>query len=183
MLGRDVKVIKPNQYSFDLKEFELALVPQKAPFTHLIKRYQIDYSYEQKFKLGIMTPAEYYAWQNELYLKAQEEAQKAAQSSGKKDHTFWEDDEGVRENVSDRDYETFLAMNNLDVSNENAVDVAALLAQHGSEESAGEAEDAAAGATESSAAAPSGGLPGDDDPNRVLTPDEIAALFAAMGTN
>ena len=169
MLGRDVKVIKPNQYSFDLKEFELALVPQKAPFTHLIKRYQIDYSYEQKFKLGIMTPAEY--------------AHKAAQSSGKKDHTFWEDDEGVRENVSDRDYETFLAMNNLDVSNENAVDVAALLAQHGSEESAGAAEDAAAGATESSAAAPSGGLPGDDDPNRVLTPDEIAALFAAMGTN
>ena len=39
----------------------------------VIKRRSIDYTYEQKFALGIMTEYEYMIWQQELMQKAEEE--------------------------------------------------------------------------------------------------------------
>ena len=187
MLAKDLHILKSNQYSYDKEAFSLALLPQKAPYTTIIKRYQIDYSFEQKYKLGILTGAEYMAWQAQLY----EESLK--QQNEKKNHTFWENDESVRENVSQADYDTFLSVNDLDVSNNAMVDIDAIIRESQEklavQETAGEMDpsgdtfagsgDDSAPAETASAAAP---LPGDDDPNRVLTPDEIAALFAAMGT-
>jgi hypothetical protein len=164
-----------------VKAFELALSPQKAPFTSVIKRYQIDYSYEQKYKLGILTPAEYYAWQREIFMKDREEQEKRS-ASDKVSHTFWENDKDVRRNVSSDDYNEFLTLNNLDVRNENDLDIDALLKAHGDEEQGAGVNAAEPAAEAVGAAASDGALPGDDDPNRVLTPEEIAALFAAMGT-
>ncbi len=178
MLTRDLRILKANQYSYDTEAFALALLPQKAPYSTIIKRYQIDYSFEQKYKLGIMTPSEYMAWQAQLFEEAQKKQSEAA--AGRKDHTFWEDDEGVRENVSDADYNSFLSTNGLDVSNNAMVDIDAII-RESQERMAAQEEIAAAPEPESAAAG--GHLPGDDDPNRVLTQDEIAALFAAMGTN
>ncbi len=180
MLGKELRILKVNQYSYDTKAFELAAVPQKAPFATIIKRYQIDYSFEQKFKLGIITGPEYMAWQAQLY----EESLQKEEKSEKKNHTFWEDDEGIRENVSEADYDSFLAVNDLNVSNNAMVDIDAIIreSQAAMEENYAAndpEEDTQAQEAETAAAE---ALPGDDDPNRVLTPDEIAALFAAMGT-
>ena len=186
MLPRELKIIKPSQYSFNVGETELALPPQKAPYTAIIKRFQIDYSYEQKYKLGILSIEEYVAWQIQLNQKTREE-----QEGSKQNHTFWENDEVERLNISDEDYDQFLAQNQIDVSNNNDVDIEALLkaGMDSSEDGTGEAvseseamEQAVAQAVTSSMPDPSD-LPGGDDPNRVLTPEEIQALFAAMGVD
>ena len=44
-----------------------------------------------------------------------------------KNHTFWENDGEDRENLSNDAYDDFLAQNNIDVSNMNAVDISAIL--------------------------------------------------------
>ncbi len=46
-----------------------------------------------------------------------------------KNHTFWENDGGDRENLSNDAYDDFLAQNNIDVSNMNAVDISAILGE------------------------------------------------------
>ena len=182
MLSKEQRIIKPNQYTYDLDKFELAAVPQKAPYTTIIKRYQIDYSYEQKYKLGIITAAEFMVWQSELAQKASED-----EKTPHKNHTFWEDDEGVRENVSNAEYDNFLAQNQIDVSNTTSFDFDALIREQ--EQAANEVPQAPEPEPEPEPPAPPDvdaildKLPGDDDPNRVLTTEEIQALFAAMGTN
>lgn len=102
----------------------------------VIKRSQINYSYEQKYQLGILTEVEYFQWQMELQQKAEEEKrnQDGAVSNeelaalndilnGDVDmtkHTFWEGEDGDRENISNDAYEEFLKANAIDVSNKTS---------------------------------------------------------------
>ena len=188
MLPRELKIIKPSQYSYDVHKTELMLPPQKMPYAVVIKRFQIDYSYEQKYKMGILTMEEYVAWQIQLSQRAQE-----AQSEQEHiDHTFWEHEEHERPNIPENEYEQFLLNNQVDVRNRAMVDVNAIISEHeapsgGRTEadtevlSEAEAMEQAVAMAVSSSMADPADLPGGDDPNRVLSPDEIQALFAAMG--
>ncbi len=189
MLPRDLKILKPSQYSYDVHKAELMLPPQKMPYAVVIKRFQIDYSYEQKYKMGILSMEEYVAWQIQLSQKAQEAQPKQEHI----DHTFWERDEKERRNIPENEYEEFLLNNQVDVRNRTTLDMDSIINAHempaggqtGDDDTEGlsEAEameQAVAMAVSSSMEDPSD-LPGGDDPNRVLSPDEIQALFAAMG--
>ncbi len=179
MLPKELKIIKSSQYSYDTGETELALPPQKAPYATIIKRFQIDYSNEQKYKLGIMSMEEYVAWQIQLQQMEQE-----GENAPKQNHTFWEQDEVERLNISNEAYDDFLAQNKIDVSNNAMVDIDAIInstveASSNEAEAVEEAVSAALAEEEVDTSA----LPGGDDPNRVLTPEEIQALFAAMGVD
>lgn len=93
----------------------------------LIKWYQATMSKEEKYKLGLMTYDEYLEWQEEL-ANAPEELESAdTEGSESVNHTFWEDDDGDRENLSSDSYSDFLAENGLDISNKNTVNVDELL--------------------------------------------------------
>lgn len=187
MLPRDLKILKPSQYSYDIHKAELMLPPQKMPYAAVIKRFQIDYSYEQKYKMGILSMEEYVAWQIQLSQKAQEAV------LPRQDHTFWEKEKTERLNIPEDEYEEFLEHNQVDVRNRTTVDVDAIINENEMMMSQGQTDDdtevmseaeaveqAVAMAVSSSMADPTD-LPGGDDPNRVLSPDEIQALFAAMG--
>lgn len=184
-------IIKACQCIYDTKAFELAVIPKKMPYTAIIKRFQIDYSLEQKYKLGIMTPEEYGQWLVIEHEKALEEARKKESEKAGNSATFWGNDRTVRRNVSDDDFDKFLKDNNLDVTNDTHVDVGAIIQKQNDEmlSSIGytTAQDSISEIMESAdeektlqdiMAANAG-----DDANRVLTTEEIAALFAAMGTN
>lgn len=193
MLPGNIRILKANQYNYDTTGTELALMPKKMPYSVIIKRFQIDYSLEQKYRLGIMTPPEYAQWvqEKEEELRAQNKPPKKE----RKNHTFWEDDGGERKNVSENDFAKFLSENSLDVSNTTAVDVAALIQQENEKvlDSVGfettqdsiavilESAEAEKRQEEEILAAAMGGNA--DDENRVLSPEEIAALFEKMGTN
>ena len=117
----------------------------------IIKRQSINYTFEQKYKLGIMTDFEFAEWQYQLRKEA-EEAQLAAQESAisaeeaaalneilgnapagtevdTTKHTFWEGEEGDRENISNDAYEEFLKANAIDVSNSTSTSFDDLVAQ------------------------------------------------------
>lgn len=92
----------------------------------LIKWYDTNLTKYEKYQWGYMTYDEYVLWQQEL-LERQQAGELDLDDSSDSDttsgnHTFWEDDEGDRENISASDYEAFLAANNIDVSNKNAID-------------------------------------------------------------
>lgn len=126
-------------------------VIKKIP--NIIKRQVIDYSFEQKYELGIMTEYEYMLWQEELAKKAEDDRQmaenvaiseeEAAALSAIIDNdekvdmskkTFWEGEEGDRENLSDDVYEKFLEQNMIDVSNKTTASFEELAAQAAAEE-------------------------------------------------
>lgn len=161
--------------------------PIKPAYTPIVKWYNTTWTYEQKYKCGLLTYEEYLMWMEEL--KNEEEEKKGP----KHGTTFWQNDEGERENLSSSDYNDFLAQNGISVANSSTVDVASLLA---------ETENAASGASSDAAlvsAAPpqsnsdhnaliseevnvddilksvNASIKGDD----FLTQEEIEALFAA----
>lgn len=193
MLAKDITIIKVHNYTYE----PLELGGEDAPAPHcavsIIKRHQINYSYAEKYKLGFISPQEYAIWQDELYKKAQEEAARALEDKSKEGKTFWENDTGIRKNVSNDDYDKFLKENGLDVSNTTAVDVSAIINDENEKTiknlgivstqgtvdtilSSANAEDAQA-----EAVAMLSSNTDQSDPNRVLSADEIAALFAAAG--
>ena len=125
----------------------------------VIKRRTIDYTYEQKYALGIMTEYEYMLWQQELMQKAEEERLNAEKTAVSEDEakdlnelfesekefdaskkTFWEGEDGDRENISDNAYEDFLRQNGLDVSNKTATSFDDLVAQAAAEDAFKEME-------------------------------------------
>lgn len=145
MLSKNVKIIKLNQYTYEVPNSE-DIKPRPLPMIPVIKRYMINYSYEEKFKLGILTPQEYAAWQYELQEKnshaledhgqgvraitgptVEEALSMTAEDDDLSGATFWANGTGDRDNVSNDDYSKFLSENNLDVSNRTAVDFDALL--------------------------------------------------------
>lgn len=118
---------------------------------NIIKRQVIDYSFEQKYALGIMTEYEYMLWQEELAKKAEDERQAAEEIAISKEEadalsqiidtsvdmskkTFWEGEDGDRENVSNDVYEQFLAQNQIDVSNKTMASFEELAAQAAAED-------------------------------------------------
>lgn len=90
----------------------------------VIKRYRIKYSIPQQVRFGMLpySALEEYERQKAEDL-AMEEAEAmdiaedqtvdAAPEEPKKNHTFWEDDDGDRENLSDDEYAKFLAENGI----------------------------------------------------------------------
>ena len=139
--------------------------------------------------MGILSMEEYVAWQIQLSQKAQEVQPEQEHI----DHTFWERDEKERRNIPENEYEEFLSNNQVDVRNRTTLDMDSIINAHempaggqtGDDDteklSEAEAMEQAVAMAVSSSMADSSDLPGGDDPNRVLSPDEIQALFAAMG--
>ena len=147
------KVAYGTEMSVEQRNRELR-TKYKSP---LIKWYQATMTKEEKYKLGMMTVDEYYEWQAELAAEEEAKKAEEAHSDEKKpdhgkltayleklvaagpvkdsedseeehkNHTFWEDDDGDRSNMSNDSYAAFLAQNGVDVSNSNTVDFSALL--------------------------------------------------------
>lgn len=90
----------------------------------LIKWYQQDLSYEEKYKLGLLTPQEYELWQAEL---AKESAHEKRGANGS--DTFWSGDQEDRENVSQDEYADILSAAGVDVSNKTSIDFDSLFAE------------------------------------------------------
>ena len=91
-------------------------IKKNLPKNPVIKLYQQKLTYEDKFRLGIITYPEYIQWQTEL---AQAKADKDKKEEGS---TFWSAEGGNRDNIPSDDYEDFLAQNGIDVSNRTYVD-------------------------------------------------------------
>lgn len=166
--------------------------------TNIIKWYQVKMTYEEKFRLGHLTYAEYCAWINELNEKASCEPK----TGGK---TFWANDSKERENISDNDYNDFLMQNNVSIQTKNNFDD--LFSQYSSDASTPQNASSAASAAEitdsetKKEAAPSSNNAVTDSSSTdsltatlnatlksmnkaiggdsILTEDEIQALFAA----
>lgn len=87
---------------------------------NVIKRHRIVYTVPQLVRLGLLPYSAYLQYEQQ---KAMEEAEKEAEleetpqlsedepKEEKKNHTFWEDDDGEREQLSDEDYAKFLSEN------------------------------------------------------------------------
>lgn len=161
--------------------------PIKWRWTPVVKTYQVDMSYADKYRLGILTYQEYYAWMQELEAQAAAEEEKASgegtesKVSGK---TFWANDTGERTNLSADGFKDFLAENSVDISNSNTVDIASLLSEVEAGETLEEApvtepEPAASATEEVDADAIMAQVNKDIHGDTYLTQEEIEALFAA----
>lgn len=91
----------------------------------VIKRAEINYSVPQMVRFGMLpySALEEYLKQQEEAKRQEEAAAQAAQTESakpakeeRKNHTFWEDDDGDREMLSQEDYEKFLRENAIDLS-------------------------------------------------------------------
>ena len=176
-------------YSPVAELYALAEVSPNAPKNAVVKWYNVKMSYEDKYRFGHITYEEYCAWMYEL-MNAPQETQEspaetqsdgsvyAASSAGE---TFWNEDRQERTNLSANEYNDFLSSNAVDVSNRNTVDFDKLASEVNSAAPAPAAEATPPAASE------------DVDVNEVLanvnkdmhggdailSPEEIAALFAA----
>lgn len=179
-LSKSINIIKGNQYTIDEEAFTALEIPHHMPYTSIIKRFQIDYSYAEKYKLGIITFDEFQIWQAELAKEREGQAEEGDYldelingAVSQKNHTFWENDTSDRLNVSSDAYGEFLLANNLDVSNVNAVDFDALAKQQETKPPVEEEVDLDAILA---AAVPMGSNTGTES---MLSQAEIDALFAS----
>ncbi|MCR5722047.1 MAG: hypothetical protein K6G72_06870 [Lachnospiraceae bacterium] len=181
-------------YSPVAELYALAEVSPNAPKNAVVKWYNVKMSYEDKYRFGHITYEEYCAWMYELMNSQSEvssspkasDAPPQAYNSSSAGETFWHEDHQERTNISQNDYSDFLASNSVDVSNRNTVDFDKLASEVNS------------GANSAAASAPVAETPPpaaseDVDVNEVLanvnkdmhggdavlSPEEIAALFAA----
>jgi len=200
VISKSTTIIKNHFYNYDPPEPGTSEAPPVHATDTIIKRFRINYSYEEKYRLGIMTPQEYAAWQMELFRKQQEEQEaerlerERAAADSIEGGTFWANDTTIRTNISGDDYNKFLAENGLDVSNTTAVDVGQLIQQEndrvigsigyttaqGSIDGILQSADQERAQEEAVMMASSSDS---SDPNRVLSEEEIAALFAAMAAS
>ena len=138
----------------------------------LIKWYQTSMSYEEKYRLGLLTYAEYQAWQAELAAQA---------ASDNSSDTFWKNDDEIRENISSDDYSDFLSANSIDVSNKTNVDFDSLYAQiNGDSDNKDTSDDIVYLTQEEILANVNRDIHGG---NTILSEAEIAALFEAANQN
>jgi len=98
-------------------------VTEKKRENVVIKWWQVKMSLEEKARFGLLTYPEYLEWIEECNKKAMGEAESSDTS------TFWGNDTEARTNVSNSEYEEFLANNSVDISNSSTIDFAALAAQ------------------------------------------------------
>ena len=171
--------------------------PFGVPSGPVIKKWQVKMSYEEKYRFGVLTYPEYLEWMQELSAEnaaAEEKEQEQETKSKPKSNTFWANDEGKRENLSNSDYEKFLAENAINVSNNTTLDIDRIINDVSYEEETSEpltasdefANKPAAAAeseedVEANIQAVLTQLNKDIHGDSVLTEDEIRALFEAAG--
>lgn len=179
--------IKQGSYIYDTSSYRVIGAPQPAKIEGpIIKAHQTALSYAEKYRLGILTYPEYLMWQAQISLGLadtttqnndspvnESTASTTSDSSGR----FWENDSGIRQNVSEDAYADFLRENSIDVSNNTTLDIQGLLDSNA--------------ATESEPEPPADFEPDinevlknvnkDIKGDTVLSEEEIAALFAAAG--
>ncbi|MBO4617798.1 MAG: hypothetical protein J5717_10610 [Lachnospiraceae bacterium] len=179
-------------YSPIMELYALAEIPPNVPRNPIIKWYQTNMTYEEKYRFGHITYEEYCAWMYELMNAqqngdAQGEGAGGAAPSADERGTFWHNDQAERTNISSNDYNDFLSQNNVDISNRSTVDFDKLASEVGSQASA------PAPAPTPAEAAPPPAASEEVDVNEVLanvnkdihggdqmlTQEEIEALFAA----
>ncbi|MCR4678234.1 MAG: hypothetical protein K5679_05720 [Lachnospiraceae bacterium] len=177
-------------YSPIMELYAKAEIPPNVPRNPIIKWYQTNMTYEEKYRFGHITYEEYCAWMYELMNQAQSgggvgDSTPTADDRG----TFWHNDQAERTNLSSNDYNDFLSQNNVDISNRSTVDFDKLASEVGAQ-----------GATPAPTPAPAEAVPPpaaseEVDVNEVLanvnkdihggdqmlTQEEIEALFAAAG--
>lgn len=139
--------------------------PGRKPPCNIIKWYRVKMTLDEKARFNLLTYEEYLEWIKELEERSKEQ-----------DKTFWASDTEERSNVSEDEYEAFLSANNVDVSNSTSVDFDALKQQiegGDTEEKKPQPEEPSMDEILSSVNAANHG--GD----KILSPEEIAALFAA----
>ncbi len=180
---------KSYTYSPVAELYALAEVSPNAPKNAVVKWYNVKMSYEDKYRFGHITYEEYCAWMYELMNAPQETQESSAetQSDGSvyaassAGETFWNEDQQERTNISANDYNDFLSSNAIDVSNRNTVDFDKLASEVNSAAPAPAAEAPPPAASEDVdvnevLANVNKDMHGGD---AVLSPEEIAALFAA----
>lgn len=180
---------KSYTYSPVAELYALAEVSPNAPKNAVVKWYNVKMSYEDKYRFGHITYEEYCAWMYELMNAPQETQESSAetQSDGSvyaassAGETFWNEDQQERTNISANDYNDFLSSNAIDVSNRNTVDFDKLASEVSSAAPAPAAEAPPPAASEDMdvnevLANVNKDMHGGD---AVLSPEEIAALFAA----
>ena len=112
--------IKWWQYKLDTEAYVNVPHPFGMPTGPVIKKWQVKMSYADKYRFGVLTYPEYLEWMQEL---AEEAAQEEKPKKKAESNTFWANDEGERENLSNADYEKFLAENAINVSNNTTLDI------------------------------------------------------------
>ena len=132
--GKEKKIFV---YSPIMELYARAEIPPNAPRNPVIKWYQTNMTYEEKYRFGHITYEEYCAWMYELMNQAQAEAQaEAAQESNTQNAsgeggTFWHNDQAERTNISSTDYNDFLSQNDVDISNRSTIDFDKLASEVG----------------------------------------------------
>ena len=178
-------------YSPIMELYALAEIPPNVPRNPIIKWYQTNMTYEEKYRFGHITYEEYCAWMYELMNQAQNGSQGDSTPTADERGTFWHNDRAERTNLSSNDYNDFLSQNNVDISNRSTVDFDKLASEVGAQGAA----PAPAPAPAPAEAAPPPAASEEVDVNEVLanvnkdihggdqmlTQEEIEALFAAAG--
>lgn len=95
--------------------------PFGVPTGPIIKKWQVKMSYADKYRFGVLTYPEYLEWMQELADEAAVEEEKPKKKA--ESNTFWANDDGERENLSNAAYEKFLAENAINVSNNTTLDI------------------------------------------------------------
>ncbi|MBP5599787.1 MAG: hypothetical protein J6X48_05875 [Lachnospiraceae bacterium] len=112
--------IKWWQYKLDMEAYVNVPHPFGVPTGPIIKKWQVKMSFADKYRFGVLTYPEYLEWMQEL---AEEAAQEEKPKKKAESNTFWANDDGERENLSNADYEKFLAENAINVSNNTTLDI------------------------------------------------------------
>ena len=179
--------IKQGSYIYDASSYRVIGGPQPQKIEGpIIKAHQTAISYAEKYRLGILTYPEYLMWQAQIMLgladtnaQGNTEAATDSTASASSDSAgrFWENDSGIRQNVSEDDYEAFLRNNSIDVSNNTTLDIQGLL----DSQAAAESESSAPNDYEPDINEVLKNVNKDIKGDTVLSEEEIAALFAAAG--
>jgi len=140
-------------------------VQGRRPPCNIIKWYQVNMTLDEKARFNLLTYEEYLEWLKLLEARSQEN-----------NKTFWASDTEERSNVSDDEYEAFLSANNVDVSNSTTVDFDALKQQMESEETDTVKPQPEEPSMDEILANVNAANHGGE---KILSPEEIAALFAA----
>jgi len=142
----------------------------------LIKWYNTSMTYEEKYKLGLLTYPEYLEWQKELAEEAAKKEAAETEATSMHSDTFWQNDTTDRSNISSDEYNDFLNNNNIDVSNKTAVDFDALCGEFSDSQN----ESPIVHLTEEEILE---NVNKDIHGSSILSEEEIAALFAAANNN
>lgn len=172
-------------YSPIMELYAKAEIPPNVPRNPVIKWYQTNMTYEEKYRFGHITYEEYCAWMYELMNQAQGDGGGQADSTPSADErgTFWHNDQEARTNISSNDYNDFLSQNNVDISNRSTVDFDKLASEVGAQAPApAEAAPPPAASQEVDVndvlASVNKDMHGGD---AILSQEEIEALFAQAG--